>query len=92
MDCRKLEATLVSKFFEALIEQKKYSAIEKLYKQYEVECKEKEYGVSYTQDKYGVCYCVRYKPMGFIEWILERWRWNDAGIWTEDWIFNDWIV
>lgn len=91
MDCRKLEATLVEKFFGTLIKEKWYSVSE-LYKEYEAECKSKEYKAEYSQNKYGVAYCVRYRPIWFVEWILARWWWNDNGIWTEDWIFNDWIV
>ena len=37
-------------------------------------------------------YCIRYRPLGLSEWILDRWWWNDLGLWTEDWIFNDWII
>lgn len=92
MDCRKLEATLIKKWYDTLIKQKKYSVIEKLYKQYQAEIKEKEYQVNYSQDSYWVAYCVRYRPIWFTEWILARGWWNDRGIWTEDWIFNDWIV
>jgi hypothetical protein len=32
-------------------------------------------------------YCVSYRDPTLPEWILARWYWNDAGIWTPDWIF-----
>lgn len=53
-------------------------------KHYEVsECDTKEYSVSY---------CIRYRPVWAIEWILLRWRWNDKGVWTDNGIFNDWNI
>jgi len=62
-------------------------------KKYDVKCEEKPvYSVELNQEKYGVCYCVRYRPVWLLEWILARWRWNDKGIWTADWTFNDWNI
>lgn len=42
--------------------------------------------------EYWVKFCVRYRPVGMLEWILARGWWNDKWIWTEDWIFNDWKI
>lgn len=50
------------------------------------------YSVCESHQKFGVCYCVSYRPVGTLEWILARWWWNDKGVWTPDWIFNDWII
>jgi len=76
MDCKWLETKLLW--------YKKYKAEEEKISTYSVEEMDK--------DKFWVCYCIRYKPIWSLEWILVRWRWNDRGIWTANWIFNDWIV
>ena len=59
---------------------------------YEVEEKQSCYKVWDCSLNYWVSYCVKYRPAWMDEWILARWWWNDAGIWTPDWIFNDWII
>lgn len=32
-------------------------------------------------------YCVSYRDPTLPEWILARWYWNDAWVWTPDGIF-----
>lgn len=43
-------------------------------------------------NEFELSYCVMYRPLWLPEWILDRWWWNDLGYWTEDGIFNDWII
>lgn len=43
-------------------------------------------------NEFELCYCVRYRPLELSEWILDRGWWNDKWEWSEDWIFNDWIL
>ena len=43
----------------------------------------------YIKRKYGVSYCVRYRPVWLLEWILARGWWNDTGIRTPDGKFKD---
>ena len=45
----------------------------------------------YKKD-YWVKFCIRYRPVNTLEWILARGWWNDKWFRTEDWIFNDWKV
>lgn len=92
MDCKRLNAKLIQKEYWTQILQKKYFAND-MGKYFNVKWWEtKGYTVVENQKKYGVCYCVKYRPIWLAEWILARWWWNDKGIWTEDWIFNDWIL
>ena len=63
-----------------------------IHKLFDVEEQPKKYEAKEIIHKYGVCYCIRYRPVGILEWILARGWWNDKGIWTEDWIFNDWEI
>lgn len=93
MDCKWLEAELLTNKSYTIEKRYKKYLINKLQWRYQVE-KEKnsKYIIEWNQNKYGVCYCVRYRPIGVLEWILARGWWNDKWIWTEDWIFNDWIL
>lgn len=45
-----------------------------------------------NKNAFQICYCIRYRPVWAIEWILLRWRWNDKGVWTDNGIFNDWNI
>lgn len=76
MDCKRLEVLLLWN--------NKYKAEEENQNTYAVD--------EIWKNKFKLCYCIRYKPVWSDEWILVRWRWNDYGIWTADWIFNDWII
>ena len=76
MDCKRLEVELMKN--------SKYQAEEEKNNYYAVEESKK--------NKFDICYCIRYRPVWTLEWILLRWWWNDRGVWTADWIFNDWIV
>ena len=48
---------------------------------------EPTYEYKILQDNYSFMYCVSYLDPDTLEWILARWWWNDAGVWTADWIF-----
>lgn len=50
--------------------------------------REKNYKM--RKKEYWVKFCVKYRPVGMLEWILARGWWNDKWIRTPDWIFNDW--
>jgi len=92
MDCKRLNAKLVEKEYWTAVLQKKYLA--DVWKKYFIVnwWENKLYSVSESKKSYGVCYCISYRPIGMLEWILQRWWWNDRGIWTADGIFNDWII
>ena len=93
MDCKWLEAEIISKNSYEIEAFLKEYLIDKYCKKYWIEkLKNPTYEVNSSQNKYGVCYCVRYRPVWVLEWILARGWWNDKGIWTADWIFNDWII
>ena len=44
------------------------------------------------EKEYCVKFCIKYRPVWLLEWILARGWWNDKWIRTEDWIFNDWKI
>lgn len=55
-----------------------------------IELKSKYHNVELKPWKtYWVKYCIRYRPLWMLEWILERGWWNDKWIWTDDWVFKD---
>lgn len=51
---------------------------------------DKEKNCKMKKKEYWVKFCVKYRPVGMLEWILARGWWNDKWIRTPDWIFNDW--
>lgn len=61
-------------------------------KVYETNCVFSMKKIKIKKKDYNVKFCIRYRPVWKLEWILERGWWNDKGIWTENWIFNDWIL
>ena len=76
MDCKRLEVEL--------LKWNKYEVEEQKTSTYSVE--------EIKNNKYEIEYCIRYRPVWAIEWILLRWRWNDKGVWTDNGIFNDWNI
>lgn len=51
--------------------------------------KSKDFIVKEKVKRYGVAYCIRYRPLGLLEWILARGWWNDRGIRTPYGKFKD---
>ena len=57
-----------------------------------VKYKEKEILAKPVKKSICVKFCVKYRPVSTLEWILARGWWNDKWFRTEDWIFNDWKI
>ena len=81
MSCKTISATLLP------IKKHKIKVYEHEWYNIETEVKP-EYNVKSGIDQnFGFLYCVSYRHPSLPEWILARGFWNDAGIWTADWIF-----
>ena len=92
MSCKRLNAVLIWFIeYKSQLKQKIYKT-KLTYKIFRVKELVKKYWIKTSTNKYNVSYCVSYKPVWTLERILLRGWWNDKGIWTEDWIFNDWII
>lgn len=97
MRCKWIDATLLEDTKEYGVEwwEKKIFGVSAIWptKAFNITSQEKKFDINYIDyKKQNICYCIRYRPIWLSERILARWWWNDKGIRTEDWIFNDWIV
>lgn len=88
MRCKRLNVKAIQKLSET-INATKYFCIKNFTKLNDAKPLYKENKAEYIKRKYGVYYCVRYRPVGLLEWILARGWWNDAGIRTPDGKFKD---
>ncbi len=98
MNDRFIDAELLfwkKKYWVEIIENISSYHIEKFFKEHWViEQVNSSYNVleQVNWKSFWVAYCIKYRPLWMTERILQRWRRNDKGIWTADWIFNDWKI
>ena len=95
MNCKRLEVDLLqSEHHIEEIDMGYFDIIKKPVNEFELEEIDMG-GFDITKEpvnEFELSYCVMYRPLWLPEWILDRWWWNDLGYWTEDGIFNDWII
>lgn len=88
MNCKRLNVKLKQNICSAIIHTKQF-CFKIITKVNESKPLLRTKNSKFINHTHGVCYCIRYKPVGALEWILLRGWWNDKGIWTEDGIFKE---
>lgn len=91
MNCGRIIINLKEKLFGVNYKAKKF-CFKNLQKLYETNWVFTDKKCKLKKKEVCVKFCVRYRPVWLLEWILARGWWNDKWVWTEDWIFNDWKI